>query len=90
MSDMIEQVARALYEQDHAAEKWDESFAKYFAWDGPNFKGQNHFRRIARTAIEAMRELPGEPGPRYTAGEYSRRTQSAMVDDALSVTNGDR
>lgn len=39
---------------------------------------------VARAAIEAMRELPEEPGPRYTAGEYSRRTQAAMVDDALS------
>lgn len=37
----------------------------------------------ARAAIEAMRELPEEPGPRYIAGEYSRRTQCAMVDDAL-------
>jgi hypothetical protein len=43
----------------------------------PNF----HFQAIA--AIEAMRELPGDPGPRYNAGEYSRRTQDAMVDDAL-------
>lgn len=38
----------------------------------------------ARAAIEAMRELPGDPGPRYDAGEYSRRNQEAMVDDALS------
>lgn len=40
---------------------------------------------LARAAIKAMRELPGDPGPRYTAGEYSRRTQEAMVDDALGV-----
>lgn len=39
--------------------------------------------RLARAAIEAMRELPEEPGPRYSAGEYSRRTQESMVDDAL-------
>jgi hypothetical protein len=45
---------------------------------------------LARAAIVAMRELPENPGPRYTAGEYSRRTQEAMVDDALAVTNGDR
>jgi hypothetical protein len=32
-----------------------------------------------------MRELPGEPGPRYTAGEYSRRSHEAMIDDALGV-----
>lgn len=41
---------------------------------------------MARRAIAEMRELPGDPGPRYTAGEYSRRTQEAMVDDALSLT----
>jgi hypothetical protein len=40
---------------------------------------------IACHAIEAMRELPGEPGPRYTAGEYSRRNQESMIDDALGV-----
>ena len=38
---------------------------------------------LVRTTIEAIRDLPGDPGPRYTAGEYSRRTQEAMVDDAL-------
>jgi hypothetical protein len=55
MSEMVDRVARSLYEQDHASEQWDESYAKYFAWDGPNFKGQDYFRRIALTAIEAMR-----------------------------------
>lgn len=39
--------------------------------------------RYARAAIEAMRELPEEPGPRYSAGEYSRRTHAAMIEDAL-------
>lgn len=39
--------------------------------------------RIVRAVLEAMRELPAEPGPRYCAGEYSRRTQESMVDDAL-------
>jgi hypothetical protein len=38
---------------------------------------------FAKAAIQAMRHLPEEPGPRYTAGEYSRRNQEAMVDDAL-------
>jgi hypothetical protein len=42
-------------------------------------------REIARAAIEAMRELPEEPGPRYIAGEYSRRNHAAMIDDALNV-----
>ena len=30
-----------------------------------------------------MRDLPEEPGPRYTAREYSRKNIEAMVDDAL-------
>lgn len=37
----------------------------------------------ARSILKAMRELPSDPGPRYDAGEYSRRTQEAMIDDAL-------
>jgi len=41
------------------------------------------FRPAAHAAIEAMRELPEEPGPRYSAGEYSRRNHAAMIDDAL-------
>lgn len=43
-----------------------------------------YFLPLARAAIEAMRFLPEEPGPGYTAGEYSRRNQAAMVDDALT------
>jgi hypothetical protein len=45
----------------------------------------NIFENEVRETIEAMRDLPEEPGPRYTAGEYSRRTQESMVDDALGV-----
>ena len=45
----------------------------------------NYPEDLARAAIEAMRELPDEPGPRYTDGEYSRRNQTAMVDDALGL-----
>lgn len=37
-----------------------------------------------RAAIEVMRELPEEPGPRYSSGEYSRRNVEAMIDDALA------
>lgn len=32
-----------------------------------------------------LRELPEEPGPRYTAGEYSRRNHEAMIADALGL-----
>lgn len=45
---------------------------------------QLRLREAASAVIEAMRELPEEPGPRYLAGEYSRRTQEAMIDDALA------
>ena len=89
---MIEQVARRLFErQQSQSSDMGESEAElaqwteYYKWDGPNFKGQEQFRSIARAAIEAMRELPDSPGPRYTAGEYSRRNHEAMIDDALST-----
>jgi hypothetical protein len=72
--DMIERVAKAI-EQGIAD----------LDLRGP---GPLDYASVARAAIEAMRELPTEPGPRYTAGEYSRRTQDAMVNDALSVTVG--
>lgn len=41
------------------------------------------YESAAHAAIEAMRELPSDPGPRYDAGEYSRRSQVAMIEDAL-------
>jgi hypothetical protein len=45
--------------------------------------GAANSEEIVRRLIEAMRELPEQPGPRYTAGEYSRRNHEAMVDDIL-------
>ena len=33
-----------------------------------------------------LRELPEEPGPRYSAGEYSRRNHAAMIEDALAYS----
>ncbi len=51
---------------------------------------QLRLREAARAVIEGMRELPSDPGPRYTAGEYSRRTQEAMVDDALNPAPDNR
>lgn len=50
----------------------------------------DYYLEHARAAIEAMRELSGDPGPRYSAGEYSRRTQEAMVDDALGQATVDQ
>ena len=43
-------------------------------------------RALARSIFEEMRDLPSEPGPRYTDGEYSRRSHEAMIDDALQRT----
>jgi hypothetical protein len=69
MTSMIERVAKAI---DEASQP----------------PGQKDYKILmencARAAIEAMRELPEEPGPRYTAGEYSRRSHEAMIDDALA------
>jgi hypothetical protein len=53
-------------------------------WNSLPEKSRDYYRVQSRAAIEAMRELPENPGPRYDAGEYSRRTQEAMVDDALT------
>lgn len=72
MSDMIERVARAV--EDAMTDSDGYLKKSYSAED---------MIEIARGAIEAMRELPEEPGPRYRSGEYSRRSQAAMVDDAL-------
>jgi hypothetical protein len=79
MNEMVERVARALMISDghHATAEMQ--------WDADDWMFQK-FEKYARAAIEAMRELPGEPGPRYSAGEYSRRSQEAMVDDALEKT----
>lgn len=40
---------------------------------------------LTRSVFLAIRDLPGEPGPRYSAGEYSRRNMESFVDDALGV-----
>lgn len=75
---MIERVARAIAQADE-----QNGGAPYDLRMQMGKHAKEHLFDQARAAIAAMRELPGEPGPRYTAGEYSRRTQEAMVDDAL-------
>jgi len=59
MSEMIERVARALYERENAGNPFPGA-AEHFAWDGPNFKGQNTWREMARVAIKVMREPTDE------------------------------
>lgn len=79
MSELVTKVAKAMCER--AGTDWSDTSADEYS---PPLMNRSFWIQEARAAIEAMRELPGEPGPRYTAGEYSRRTQEAMVDDALS------
>ncbi len=78
MSETIERAAKALARHDGAIVDDQD-------WDGPLLaeRGRVMFRSAARVMIEAMRELGGDPGPRYSAGEYSRRNHEAMIDDAL-------
>lgn len=70
MSDMIERVARAICE----SEKMNPDDA---------LGGWVHWTDAARAAIEAMRDLPEEPGSGYSAGYYSRSNIEAFVTDAL-------
>lgn len=80
--DMIERVARAICESQGL--DWDAQASAMTSGSGSDDE-QEGYRISARAAIEAMRELPEEPGPRYSSGEYSRRNQEAMVDDALKA-----
>ena len=81
MSEMIEEVAKAIWDVRRAHANKAGIWLEF--WGDGSIPKENGIMEEARAAIEAMRDLPGDPGPRYTAGEYSRRTQEAMVDDAL-------
>ncbi len=66
MSEMVERVARKLFEREQSLPGESEveraQWAEYYRWDGPNFKGQDHWRDMARAAIEAMlKELDAAP-----------------------------
>ena len=41
--------------------------------------------QIVKTVVAALRELPELPGPRYSAGGYSRHNIDAFVDDVLGL-----
>jgi hypothetical protein len=79
MTEMIERVARAILRAELLNKLSDE--------DGTVTERVNEewplWVDTARAAIEAVRDLSEQPGPRYTAGEYSRRNVESMVDDAL-------
>jgi hypothetical protein len=83
MSYLIDFVARSLFEYEQPD---SHEYPGADGWDGPllNDRGRKYYRDAARKMLRAMRELPENPGPRYTAGEYSRRNHEAMIDDALS------
>lgn len=74
MSEMVEKVARAICLSTDADPD---------VMIGLHGKLPDWFFEAAKAAIKAMRELPENPGHRYTNGDYSRRNQEAMVDDAL-------
>jgi len=84
MHELVERVAKAIA---CCVYTWGATTPDY--WDNCiSETDKDGFRTEARAAIEALRELPENPGPRYRAGEYSRRTQEAMVDDALNRWRG--
>jgi hypothetical protein len=47
-------------------------------------KHWREWKNEAAFALAALKHLPDDPGPRYTAGEYSRSNIDALVEDALS------
>lgn len=51
MTDMVERVARAICENNHRA-----IFGTSVSWEGISAETMEHFRSVARAAIEAMRE----------------------------------
>jgi hypothetical protein len=57
------------------------------AWVDDNWES---YEGQARELIEAMRGIGNDPGPRYAAGEYSRRNDDAMIADALSTQKGEQ
>ena len=70
MSEMVERIAQLI--------------ANGGDWQMSYNEEQREFHRArARLAIKAFLSLPEEPGPRYTAGEYSRANIEAMIEDAL-------
>lgn len=82
MSETVERVAKAMWEARRAYAHLHDGI-DLEAWGDGTIPRLNGIMGEARAAIEAMRELPEQPGPRYSAGEYSRRNHEAMIDDAL-------
>ncbi len=77
MGEMIERAAEAIYR----SQEWDFTSGESFS---DLTDGCKHvFRTAARAAIEAISELPEEPGPNYRVGGYSRRNIREMVEDVL-------
>lgn len=93
MSEMIDRVAKAIYEADDV---WSEAFP----WPVMGSKDQSpdEYRRIARAAIEAMREPTKAMRLAIAAADWQGSTDMnwddgyrVMVDAALSPThNPDR
>jgi hypothetical protein len=84
MNEMIEKLAKAMLEFNSPAEYIDQ--VPDGGWSSLlNDAGRDYWRAKARHFFEIIRELPEEPGPRYAAGEYSRSSHEAMIDDVLNT-----
>lgn len=96
MSDMVERIARALWDKQYPnGTTWD-GWAEYIAKNPGGFDGRDHCRELARIAIEEMRD-PDEamlqaaayamPGVTKEANEANEREAwrlfRTMIDAAL-------
>lgn len=87
MSEIVERLAKAMLVFDSPAQYVDH--VPDAGWLSLlDDRGRDYWRSKARHALETIRELPEEPGPRYSAGEYSRRNHEAMISDALGQGAG--
>lgn len=91
MSEMIERVARVIHE-NHAFD----SIGEHTPWDEVNdvfSHAQDDYRKVARAAIEAMREPTQEmkdvglrdPGSGGPDPGYETEVWQAMLDEALKT-----
>jgi hypothetical protein len=58
MSDWVDRLARAMYEKEASNSPYKyEGADEFFRWDGPNFKGQDYWRGLARTALKELSDI---------------------------------
>ena len=88
MSEMIERVARAIYDKSpiYTAKPNIGEPMHALTWDEAEKYGREDYFDQARAAIEAMREpTPGMLNhPSYIQGEWSRRNVESFIDAAIN------